>query len=355
MRNNQTDTSGNKASRLENYPVIGICGCSGAGKTTLIEALIPRLSSLGLRLAVVKDGAHNVVIDKPGKDSDRFFQAGADVALFGDTHFIRCHQQPDFSSFLINLCADYDMVLVEGHASTAMPKIWLLGQGYEVPPTNQGRILEILSREESTVERILLWLEQWLRKKWLQTPVWGCVLIGGKSKRMGRPKHLIERDSSTWLEQAVGKLVPLVEQVVISGQGQLPESMTDLPRIPDAPGLAGPLAGILAIMRFQPAVSWLVMACDLPEVEVESLQWLLEQRRPGVRAVLPDLEGDGRIEPLLAWYDYRCRMLLEDIAVSGSLRISQLAGQQGVFHFQPPCELHGSWRNVNTPEELNRD
>ena len=345
----------NKASQLENYPVIGICGSSGAGKTTLVEALIPRLSSLGLRLAVVKDGAHNVVIDKPGKDSDRFFQAGADVALFGDTHFIRCHQQPDFHSFLIRLCADYDMVLVEGHASTAMPKIWLLGQGYEIPPTNQGTILEVLTREEATVERIFIWLQQWLKIKWLQTPVWGCVLIGGKSKRMGRPKHLIERDSSTWLEQTVRKLAPLVEQVVISGQGQLPDSMIHLPRIPDAPGLAGPLSGILAIMRFQPAVSWLVMACDLPAVEVDSLHWLLEQRRPGIRAVLPDLEGDGRIEPLLAWYDYRCRMLLEEIAASGSLRISQLAGQQGVFHFQPPREMHGSWRNVNTPEELNKE
>ncbi len=45
---------------LDRYPVLGICGCSGAGKTTLIEALIPRLHSIGLQVAVVKHGAHNV-------------------------------------------------------------------------------------------------------------------------------------------------------------------------------------------------------------------------------------------------------------------------------------------------------
>ena len=169
---------------------------------------------------------------------------------------------------------------------------------------------------------------------------------------MGRPKHLLELDDKTWLEHAVDKLGPLVDQVVLSGFGQVPHSLTTLSRVPDAPGLAGPLAGILAVMRWQPTVSWLVMACDQPDVQSESLQWLLDSRRPGARAILPDLQGDGRIEPLLAWYDYRCRLSLEEIAASGCLRISQLAGQPGVHHFQPPRHLHSSWLNVNTPSEL---
>jgi molybdopterin-guanine dinucleotide biosynthesis protein A len=143
-----------------------------------------------------------------------------------------------------------------------------------------------------------------------------------------------------------------VDQVVLSGSGKIPDSLTALPRVPDAPGLAGPLAGILSVMRWQHAVSWLVMACDLPDVQPESLEWLLEQRKPGIRAVLPDLRGDGHLEPLLAWYDFRCRPLLETIAASGFLRISRLAEQPGVCHFQPPEYLHGSWRNVNTPAQV---
>ena len=338
---------------LDHYPVLGICGCSGAGKTTLIEALSPLLRNNGLQVAVVKHGAHNIRVDKPGKDSDRFFQAGADVSLYGEAHFSRLHEQGNFTSFLISLCISYDIVLVEGHASTPIPKIWLLGEGHDVPPENQGRVIEVLTREQAEVDQVFHGLQQWLNSRCRRTPVWGCVLIGGKSSRMGSPKHLLQQDGKTWLEYTVAKLDSMVDQVVLSGQGQTPDSLANLARIPDAPGLAGPLAGILSIMRWQPKVSWLVIACDLPDVQPEALQWLLDSRKPGARAILPDLLGNGRIEPLLAWYDFRCRAALEAIAASGSLRISQLAGQTGICHFQPPKQLHGSWRNVNTPAELN--
>jgi molybdopterin-guanine dinucleotide biosynthesis protein MobB len=342
---------------LDRYPVLGICGRSGVGKTTLIEALIPRLRSLGLQVAVVKDGAHNIRIDAPGKDSDRFFSAGADVALFGDQHFIRHHQQGNLTAFLVTLCSSYDIVLVEGHASTAIPKLWLSGrgeQGYEPPPENKGRVLETLNREEATLDRVFKLLCSLLEKKWRNTPTWGCILIGGKSKRMGRPKHLIQQNGKTWLEHAVETLSPKVDQVILSGSGRIPDTLSALPRVPDAPGLAGPLAGVLSVMRWQHAVSWLVMACDLPDAQPESLQWLLEQRKPGIRAVLPDLLGDGHLEPLLAWYDFRCRPLLETIAASGSLRISRLADQLGVCHFQPPEVLRSSWHNVNTPSQITK-
>lgn len=338
---------------LEHCPVLGICGCSGAGKTTLIETLIPRLRGLDFQVAAVKDGAHRVQADAPGKDSDRFFCAGADVALFGEQHFVRSRQPGELTAFLTALCASYDVVLVEGHATTAVPKIWLTrANTEEPPPENQGRILAVLNREEAAAERIFSLLQAMIAEKWRQTPVWGCVLIGGRSSRMGQPKHLLRQNGRTWLEQAVKKLAPKVEQVVISGSGQIPDALTLLPRVPDVSGLAGPLAGILAVMRWQPRVSWLVTACDQPDVQPESLHWLLDQRRPGMRAILPDLHGSGQLEPLLAWYDFRCRPLLENLAASDSLRLSRLAEQAGVCALQPPAHLHGSWRNVNTLEEL---
>ncbi len=340
---------------LDRYPVLGICGYSGSGKTTLIEALIPRLRSTGLQVAVVQGGAHKVQSGAPGKDSDRFFCAGADVALMGDQHFIRHHHQGDLTAFLVTLCSSYDVVLVEGHAATAIPKIWLSGsedRNNASPPKNKGRIIATLNRKQATVEQVFNRLQSLIATTWRQTPTWGCVLIGGRSRRMGRPKHLIREKNKTWLEHAVEALTPKVDQVVLSGSGKIPESLSALPRVPDAPGLAGPLAGILSVMRWQHAVSWLVMACDLPDVQPESLEWLLEQRRPGIRAVLPDLLGDGHLEPLLAWYDFRCRPQLEIIAASGSLRISRLANQAGIRHFQPPEHLHASWRNVNTPDQV---
>ncbi len=338
--------------RLRDLPVLGICGCSGAGKTTLIEALLPLLAGQGLRVAVVKHDAHNVRIDRPGKDSDRLFRAGADVSLFGEERFSRWHGGEGFTDFLARLCRRYDLVLVEGHARTAIPKIWLLGEGFGDPPPGRGEILAVFSRPASRPENVLAWIGKWLRRTLHRSATWGCVLIGGRSRRMGFPKHLIRENGRTWLETSVARLQGAVEQVVLAGGGAVPASLAGLPALPDVPGLAGPMAGILAVMRWQPAVSWLVVACDQPDIRPGALQWLLGRHVPGTWAVLPDLEGRGRLEPLLALYDFRCRHHLEALAAAGELRISRLAGRHGIRTPRPPEALHGSWRNVNTPGEL---
>ncbi len=187
------------------------------------------------------------------------------------------------------------------------------------------------------------------------SPVWGCVLIGGRSSRMGVPKHLLEQNGLSWIERTVVMLQQKVKQVVIAGSGDLPASLAALARVDDVSGLGGPLAGILAALRGYPQVSWLIVACDLPDMQEAALQWLLDCRRPEVLAVLPELAGDGRIEPLLAYYDRACRPLLEDMASAGYQRMSRLQGEAGVVTPQPPAPLRACWRNVNTPKELGRD
>ena len=57
--------------------VIGFCGASGVGKTTLIEQLITELKSRGQRVSVIKHAHKRFDIDHPGKDSWRHRQAGA--------------------------------------------------------------------------------------------------------------------------------------------------------------------------------------------------------------------------------------------------------------------------------------
>ncbi|WP_290797492.1 molybdopterin-guanine dinucleotide biosynthesis protein MobB, partial [Halomonas sp.] len=50
-------------------PLLGIAAWSGTGKTTLLEALLPRLAERGLRVAVIKHAHHTFDVDQPGKDS----------------------------------------------------------------------------------------------------------------------------------------------------------------------------------------------------------------------------------------------------------------------------------------------
>lgn len=171
---------------------------------------------------------------------------------------------------------------------------------------------------------------------------------------MGKPKHLLEQNGLSWIERTVAMLQQKVEQVVIAGSGMLPSTLADLPRVEDIQGLAGPIAGIVAAFRKYPGVSWLMVACDLPDMEGAALQWLLDCRQPGVLAIMPELAGDGRVEPLLAYYDQACGSLLEEMVVKGYRRMSRLQDAPGVITPQPPSHLRTCWRNVNTPKELGR-
>lgn len=58
--------------------ILEVIGYSGAGKTTLIEKLIPALRKRGIRLAVIKHTSHRHELDQPGKDSYRLRKAGAE-------------------------------------------------------------------------------------------------------------------------------------------------------------------------------------------------------------------------------------------------------------------------------------
>ena len=82
-------------------PVFGVCGWSGSGKTTLIEAVLPKLLARNLKVAVVKHDVHAIDVDRPGKDSDRFFQAGADVYLQGNEELSRRH--PDAGERIVSI------------------------------------------------------------------------------------------------------------------------------------------------------------------------------------------------------------------------------------------------------------
>ncbi len=108
--------------------VIGFCGYSGAGKTTLVEQLIVRLRLAGQRVSVVKHAHHAFDIDVAGKDSWRHRQAGAfEVVIASNRRLAKIrefeiHTEPTVHQLLSEL-AECDWVLVEGFKHAALPKI----------------------------------------------------------------------------------------------------------------------------------------------------------------------------------------------------------------------------------------
>lgn len=190
-------------------------------------------------------------------------------------------------------------------------------------------------------------------KAWLRRPVFAGVLVGGASTRMGRSKSLLRLEGMTFAERVVAAVRERVERIVLLGDGPAPSMPPDVVRLPDVPGLGGPLAGILAGLRWAGEVCWLVVACDLPILRAEAVDWLLGQRRPGRWAVLPKITP-SRVEPLAALYEPESRMLLEKLVARGCHAPRQLEGDPAVYTPTPPPSLRECWANVNTPEELER-
>ena len=100
---------------LKSVPVFAICGYSGSGKTTLIEELIPIMNRRGLRVVVIKHDCHGLSIDREGKDSDRFFKAGADVVAEGPgqaCHRLHVDSSIDLHGLLGKTVRQYDIIFV---------------------------------------------------------------------------------------------------------------------------------------------------------------------------------------------------------------------------------------------------
>jgi len=334
--------------------VLAVCGYSGSGKTTLLETVIPRLTARGLAVGAVKHDAHGFAIDREGKDSDRLFRAGADVCLRGPGETAwRLHPAPatGLETSVHRLLASCDLVLVEGHKATPLPKVWLAGAEGVPPPPDAGNVLAVLERGGDLAGRLLAIIDDLLARAWSTRPVFGGLLIGGGSTRMGRPKQMLEHRGRTFAEIIAGALAPHTARIVLLGAGPVPAALAGVERLPDPPGLAGPLAGLAAALRWAPAAAWVLAACDLPQARPEAVAWLLAQRRPGVRAVLP-AGPSGRPEPLLAVYEPHVRSAVEDLAARGVLAPRHLRDLPGVASPAVPGRLAAAWRNVNRPEDL---
>ncbi|MHB8355104.1 MAG: molybdopterin-guanine dinucleotide biosynthesis protein B [Vulcanimicrobiaceae bacterium] len=111
---------------------VGVVGARGAGKTTLIERLIPLLARYEVRVAVVKHHAHADDLDLSGTDTARVAAAGAARTILAGPRGVVARapaaSDPALEEVLAQL-EGVDLALVEGYASSALPKILVRRKG----------------------------------------------------------------------------------------------------------------------------------------------------------------------------------------------------------------------------------
>lgn len=103
-------------------PVVALVGPSGSGKTTLLERLIGEFLRAGLRVGAIKHAPHGFDLDRPGKDTWRFREAGAAAvaaAAPGAVGVFRTWAGEPPLDEVVRLLGDVDLVLVEGYGARA--------------------------------------------------------------------------------------------------------------------------------------------------------------------------------------------------------------------------------------------
>ncbi|MGI9298217.1 MAG: molybdopterin-guanine dinucleotide biosynthesis protein B [Gammaproteobacteria bacterium] len=121
--------------------VFGITGWSGGGKTTLITRLIPILTARGFVVGVLKHAHHGFAIDREGKDSRRFRDAGCrEVAVSSARRWAFMHEhepgaaETGVAALLDKFTPECNLILVEGYKNAPLPKVEVWRRELARPP-----------------------------------------------------------------------------------------------------------------------------------------------------------------------------------------------------------------------------
>ena len=183
-------------------------------------------------------------------------------------------------------------------------------------------------------------------------PLYGLVLTGGHSRRLGHDKALLARAGGTQLAYLTGLLQEFCGAVFVSvraDQREDPERRR-YQQVVDRETSKGPLRGILSAMHAHSEVDWLVVACDLPNVDAVTLGQLIEARDGRYPFTAYRSSHDDLPEPLCAIYASDSRSILEENAASGvhCPRKIMIRSATQLLTQPTPVALH----NVNTADDL---
>ena len=186
----------------------------------------------------------------------------------------------------------------------------------------------------------------------MTAPLYGLVLAGGRSSRMGSDKAAIRYGDRTQLERAADLLRAVTLETFVSVRSdQVSDPLrAKFPQIVDTGEVEGPAAGIQAALRTKPDAAWLVVACDLPYLTAATISHLLAHRDVSRIATAYRSSHDGLPEPLCAIYEPSAGPALQQFIATGrNCPRKFLINSDTLLLAQPDPE---TLDNVNTPADL---
>ena len=139
----------------------------------------------------------------------------------------------------------------------------------------------------------------------MKNGLYGLVVCGGKSSRMGNDKSMISYHGEPQRYFLYKMLLQFCEKAFISCNKTQAENMDDrYAFLTDLPGFedCGPISAILTAQKTYPDRNFLVIGCDYPFITSQELQHFLLSINNNLPAAAFYNEESSLYEPLLAWY-----------------------------------------------------
>ena len=179
----------------------------------------------------------------------------------------------------------------------------------------------------------------------------GIILAGGKSKRMGTDKALLEVDGSTLLENMIQKLQPLCSEIIISSNNN-EHANFGLSVFKDEVKDCGPIGGLSTCLA-KAKTDWsLVVSVDSAFIEPEFISFLIENIGES-DAVIP--VWDRGKEPLIALYSRSCLPAIKKMINNSEYKMHNLFRHLNVNFIDADTwvkKFPQLFHNLNRPEDL---
>jgi molybdenum cofactor guanylyltransferase len=181
----------------------------------------------------------------------------------------------------------------------------------------------------------------------------GAVLAGGRSRRMGSPKALVELAGRPLIAHVLAAIDAASLEPVVVAKRDSPLPSVSCRILRDSAEPIHPLQGLLAALAGSGGRPVVALACDMPLVPPRLLKWLA-----GLGGEAAVVEATGRLQPLLARYDPMVAPALEAALARGASAQEAVSGLDPRIVTETELARFGDPEliclNVNTPADLER-
>ncbi len=177
----------------------------------------------------------------------------------------------------------------------------------------------------------------------------GLILSGGMSTRMGTEKRLLNYHGKSQEQYLYELMKPFCDEVFVSINAH---QQTELPYIQDVELVVkSPIVGIFSAFQQFPESAWLVIACDMPLVSQETIEFLLKNRNPEKYATAFENPEEQFPEPLLTIFEAKFYESLQVFIQQEKKSTMRLLQSLDIELLQIPDAK--MLKNVNTAEEFD--